>query len=49
MPFTCVEAAKRVLGLHDRRVVTPWQLYRRLSDPDGLGHRRTKARSVTVA
>jgi len=29
-PFTCVEAAKRVLGLHDRWVVTPWQLYRRL-------------------
>ena len=46
MLFTCVEAAKRVLGLHDRRVVTPWQLYRRLSDPDGLGHRRTKARSA---
>ncbi|HYD97765.1 MAG TPA: hypothetical protein VEH84_00155 [Alphaproteobacteria bacterium] len=29
-PFTCVEAVKRVLGLHDRRVLTPWQLYRRL-------------------
>ena len=39
-PFTCVEAAKRVLGLHDRRVVTPWQLYRRLIDPDGLGSSR---------
>ena len=32
-PFTCVEAAKRVLGLHDRWVLTPWQLYRRLLDP----------------
>jgi hypothetical protein len=29
-PFTCVEAVKRVLGLHDRRIVTPWQLFRRL-------------------
>jgi hypothetical protein len=29
-PFTCVEAVKRVLGLHDRWIVTPWQLYRYL-------------------
>lgn len=29
--FTCVEAVKRVLGLHDGLVFTPWQLYRRLS------------------
>lgn len=28
--FTCVEAVKRVLGLHDGFVMTPWQLYRRL-------------------
>ena len=28
--FTCVEAVKRVLGLHDGLVMTPWQLYRRL-------------------
>jgi hypothetical protein len=27
-PFTCVEAVKRVLGLHAARVLTPWQLYR---------------------
>jgi|APTNR8051073442_1049403.scaffolds.fasta_scaffold04486_9 hypothetical protein len=26
-PFTCVEAVKRVLGLHDRWIITPWQLY----------------------
>ena len=26
--FTCVEAVKRVLGLHARRIATPWQLYR---------------------
>ncbi len=31
MAFTCVEAVKRVLGLHDWRVMTPWQLYRLLS------------------
>ncbi|MBP2313382.1 hypothetical protein [Azospirillum soli] len=30
-PFTCVEAVKRVLGLHAPFVVTPWQLYRRLT------------------
>jgi hypothetical protein len=29
-PFTCVEAMKRLIGLHDWRVFTPWQLYRRL-------------------
>jgi len=28
--FTCVEAVKRVLGLHDRGIFTPWQLYKRL-------------------
>lgn len=30
MFFTCVEAVKRVLGLHARFVLTPWQLYRHL-------------------
>ena len=30
-PFTCVEAVKRVLGLHAPGVLTPWQLYRRLT------------------
>lgn len=30
-PFTCVETVKRVLALRARTVVTPWQLYRRLS------------------
>jgi hypothetical protein len=29
-PFTCVEAAKRVLGIRAWWVVTPWQLYRYL-------------------
>tara|TARA_B100001989_G_scaffold251965_1_gene232584 strand:- start:952 stop:1401 length:450 start_codon:yes stop_codon:yes gene_type:complete len=32
MPFTCVEAVKRVLGIHKRRVLTPWQLYQYLSE-----------------
>lgn len=31
-PFTCVEAVKRVLGIHARSINTPWQLYRYLSD-----------------
>lgn len=30
-PFTCVEAVKRLLGLHARFVLTPWQLYRHLT------------------
>jgi len=25
--YTCVEAAKRILGIHSRRVITPWNLY----------------------
>ncbi|MEQ8968212.1 MAG: hypothetical protein RID91_20510 [Azospirillaceae bacterium] len=30
-PFTCVEAVKRAIGLADPRIVTPYQLYRRLA------------------
>lgn len=26
-PFTCVEAVKRALGLHEDWIFTPWQLY----------------------
>ena len=29
--FTCVEAVKRVLGLHRFFILTPWQLYRHLT------------------
>lgn len=29
--FSCVECVKRLLGLHRRFIVTPWQLYRHLS------------------
>ena len=32
-PFTCVEAVKRILGIHAPWVLTPWQLYRYLSAP----------------
>lgn len=32
MPFTCVEAVKRVLGIHNRFIVTPWQLYRHIKN-----------------
>lgn len=28
--YTCVEAVKRILGIHARRVVTPWNLYKLL-------------------
>ncbi|MFP4098018.1 MAG: hypothetical protein ACLFP8_06385 [Alphaproteobacteria bacterium] len=31
MLFTCVEACKRILGIHKRSILTPWQLYRHLS------------------
>ncbi|MEM6781027.1 MAG: hypothetical protein AAF569_04105 [Pseudomonadota bacterium] len=31
MFFTCVEAVKRVLGLHQFFIFTPWQLYRHLT------------------
>lgn len=31
MPFSCVEAVKRILGLHHRFIFTPWQLYRHLN------------------
>ncbi len=29
-PYTCVEAVKRVLGIQDGWILTPWQLYRHL-------------------
>ncbi len=29
-PFTCVEAVKRILGIHAGAVNTPWQLYQYL-------------------
>jgi hypothetical protein len=29
-PYTCVEAVKRVLGMQEPWILTPWQLYRRL-------------------
>jgi hypothetical protein len=29
-PFSCVEALKRALGIHDRWLLTPFQLYRHL-------------------
>jgi hypothetical protein len=35
MMFTCTEAVKRVLGLHKRFILTPWQLYRHLSSFKG--------------
>ncbi len=34
MLFTCVEAVKRLLGLHRRFILTPWQLYKFLSGAD---------------
>lgn len=31
MPLTCVEVAKRILGVHKRTICTPYQLYRHLN------------------
>lgn len=31
MVFTCVEAVKRILGIHKRGIITPWQLYKHLT------------------
>ena len=31
MLFTCVEACKRILGIHSRSIFTPWQLYQYLN------------------
>jgi hypothetical protein len=33
MPFTCVEAVKRIIGIHQRFIFTPWQLYSHLTTP----------------
>lgn len=30
-PFTCVEAMKRLIGIQDWRIFTPWQLYQALT------------------
>ncbi len=35
MAFTCVEAVKRILGLHRIFILTPWQLYRHLLKHEG--------------
>ncbi|MEC8665492.1 MAG: hypothetical protein VXY16_08475 [Pseudomonadota bacterium] len=35
--FTCVEAIKRVLGLHARTIFTPWQLYKHLTNFETQG------------
>lgn len=26
--YSCVESVKRILGIHDRWIITPWQLYK---------------------
>ncbi len=31
-PFTCVEAVKRLIGIHAPRVLTPWQLFGHLTN-----------------
>lgn len=38
MFFTCVEAIKRVLGIHKRSILTPWQLYKFLNNNKETSH-----------
>ncbi len=33
MPLSCVEIVKRLLGIHSRCILTPYQLYRFLTNP----------------
>ncbi len=49
LPFTCVETVKRVLGIHDMRVLTPWQLYRRLANVSLPSARRTERKDEGCA
>jgi hypothetical protein len=47
--FSCVEAVKRVLGIHRAFVVTPWQLYRHLNAaPHNNGHGHIFSRSLNA-
>lgn len=32
MPFTCVEMVKRILGIHDFKIITPHQLYKKIKN-----------------
>ena len=45
--FTCVETAKRLLGIRARTVLTPWQLYRHLlRRPPGAAPRQRGERAA---
>ena len=41
-PFTCVEAVKRVLGIHAPWVLTPWQLFRHLTTENKKKYSKTE-------
>lgn len=36
-PYTCVEAVKRILGLRNPAIMTPWQLYKHISKSERSG------------
>jgi hypothetical protein len=42
MVLTCVESVKRILGLHNRCVYTPWQLYKFLQTTSKINNQFTK-------
>jgi hypothetical protein len=35
-PFTCVEAVKRLIGIHAPWTLTPWQLFGHLTDENKI-------------
>ncbi len=49
MIFTCVEAVKRVLGIHRRFILTPWQLYQYLLTVDSGRWTELSGRSLSTA
>ena len=46
--FSCVEAVKRVLGIHKRFMITPWHLYRYLKKQEGRKTSRQSAPANSI-
>jgi hypothetical protein len=45
-PFTCVEVVKRILGITEPLVLTPWQLFRFLEQNQDIEKNRTKMKII---
>jgi len=44
MIFTCVEACKRILGIHKISILTPWQLYKYLKQTSHQEYKNGKSK-----